>query len=138
MNKTIVKKESTKEFIELKTEDKEKQKDIIITNIIHSMCMPANLKGYYYIRDAIKMVVDDVEYISEVTKMLYPEIAEKYKTLSSKVERAIRTAISITFDRGNIEELSKYFDAKYFESDKKPKNSEFIANIAEKVKFEIE
>ena len=138
MNNTIVKKESTKEFIKLKTEDKEKQKEIIITNIMHSMCIPANLKGYYYIRDAIKMVVNDVEYISEVTKMLYPEIAEKYKTLSSKVERAIRTAISITFERGNIEELSKYFDAKYFESDKKPKNSEFIANIAEKVKFEIE
>ena len=137
MNNTIVKKESTKEFIKLNTEDKEKQKEIIITNIIHSMCMPANLKGYYYIRDAIKMVVNDVEYISEVTKMLYPEIAEKYKTLSSKVERAIRTAIAITFERGNME-LWKYFDAKYFDSDKKPKNSEFIANIAEKVKFEIE
>ena len=58
--------------------------------------------------------------------------------ISSKVERAIRTAIAITFERGNMEELSKYFDAKYFDSDKKPKNSEFIANIAEKVKFEIE
>ena len=138
MNNTLRTKESTKEFIEIKTDDKDKQKEIIITNIIHSMCMPANLKGYYYIRDAVKMVVDDVEYISEVTKMLYPEIAEKYKTLSSKVERAIRTAISITFERGNKAELSKYFEEKYLSTDKRPKNSEFIANIAEKVKFEIE
>ena len=101
MNKTVVEKQITKEFIEIKTNDKEKQKEIIITNIIHSMGMPANIKGYYYIRDAIKSVMENVNNINKITKVLYPEIADKYKTISSKVERSIRTAITITFDRGN-------------------------------------
>lgn len=138
MNKTVVEKQITKEFIEIKTNDKEKQKEIIITNIIHSMGMPANIKGYYYIRDAIKSVMENVNNINKITKVLYPEIADKYKTISSKVERYIRTAITITFDRGNKNILEKYFDEKYITGNKRPKNSEFIAIIADKINLELE
>ena len=106
-----------------------------ITNIIHEIGVPAHIKGYMYLREAITMVVNDMELLSAVTKELYPSIAKKYKTTASRVERAIRHAIEVAWGRGQIEAINKLFGYTVHNDKGKPTNSEFIAIIADKLKL---
>lgn len=106
-----------------------------ITNIIHEIGVPAHIKGYMYLREAITMVVNDMELLSAVTKELYPSIAKKYNTTASRVERAIRHAIEVAWGRGQIEAINKLFGYTIHNEKGKPTNSEFIAIIADKLRL---
>lgn len=109
--------------------------DVAVTNIIHEMGVPAHIKGYQYLRDAIKFVVDEVNLLGGVTKELYPMIAQKYVTTPSRVERAIRHAIELAWDRGNTEMMNKFFGYTINLQRGKPTNSEFIAMVADKLRI---
>lgn len=102
-----------------------------VTSIIHDIGIPAHLKGYRYIREAILLVVEDMDMIDAVTKILYPTVARKFDTTASRVERAIRHAIEVAWDRGDLETLQKYFGYTVSNAKGKPTNSEFIAMIAD-------
>lgn len=115
---------------------KEKNMDVAVTNIIHEMGVPAHIKGYHYLRDAILMVIDEISLLGAVTKELYPMIAQKYNTTASRVERAIRHAIELAWDRGNVEMMNKFFGYTINLERGKPTNSEFIAMIADKLRIE--
>lgn len=115
---------------------KEKNLDVAVTNIIHEMGVPAHIKGYHYLRDAILMVIDEINLLGAVTKELYPMIAQKYHTTPSRVERAIRHAIELAWDRGNVEMMNKFFGYTINLERGKPTNSEFIAMIADKLRIE--
>ena len=106
-----------------------------ITNIIHEIGVPAHIKGYMYLREAITMVVNDMELLSAVTKELYLSIAKKYNTTASRVERAIRHAIEVAWGRGQIEAINKLFGYTVHNDKGKPTNSEFIAIIADKLRL---
>ena len=106
-----------------------------ITNIIHEVGVPAHIKGYMYLREAITMVVNDMELLSAVTKELYPSIAKKYNTTASRVERAIRHAIEVAWGRGQVEAINKLFGYTVHGEKGKPTNSEFIAIIADKLRL---
>jgi len=116
---------------------KPKNLDISITNIIHEMGVPAHIKGYHYLRDAILMVVNEINLLGAITKELYPMIAQKYETTPSRVERAIRHAIELAWDRGNVEMMNKYFGYTINLERGKPTNSEFIAMVADKLRIEV-
>ncbi|MEN0649760.1 sporulation transcription factor Spo0A [Caldifermentibacillus hisashii] len=113
-----------------------KSLDASITNIIHEIGVPAHIKGYMYLRDAISMVYNDIELLGSITKVLYPDIAKKYNTTASRVERAIRHAIEVAWSRGNIESISNLFGYTVSMSKAKPTNSEFIAMVADKLRLE--
>jgi two-component system response regulator (stage 0 sporulation protein A) len=115
---------------------KPKNLDVAVTNIIHEMGVPAHIKGYHYLRDAILKVIEDVNLLGAVTKELYPMIAHKYQTTPSRVERAIRHAIELAWDRGNIEMMTKFFGYTINLERGKPTNSEFIAMVADKLRIE--
>lgn len=106
-----------------------------ITNIIHEIGVPAHIKGYLYLREAIGMVVNDIELLSAVTKELYPSIAKKYNTTSSRVERAIRHAIEVAWSRGQVETINRLFGYTIHNDKGKPTNSEFIAMVADKLRL---
>ncbi|MGB3964710.1 MAG: sporulation transcription factor Spo0A [Tepidanaerobacteraceae bacterium] len=108
-----------------------------ITNIIHEIGIPAHIKGYFYIREAISMVINAVELLSAVTKELYPSIAKKYNTTPSRVERAIRHAIEVAWNRGCVETLNNLFGFTTTKDRGKPTNSEFIALISDKLRLEL-
>ena len=108
-----------------------------VTNIMHDLGVPAHIKGYQYLRDAILMVVDNLETINSITKLLYPEIAKKYKTSPSRVERAIRHAIEVAWNRGQIDIMNEIFRYTISDGKGKPTNSEFIAMIADKLILEM-
>lgn len=110
--------------------------ELEITNIIHEIGVPAHIKGYQYIRYAISMVVDDVDLLSAVTKELYPAIAKKFNTTPSRVERAIRHAIEVAWNRGKIDTIDRLFGYTVHTDKGKPTNSEFIAIIADKLRLE--
>ncbi|GEN45269.1 sporulation transcription factor Spo0A [Alkalibacillus haloalkaliphilus] len=110
--------------------------DANITSIIHEVGVPAHIKGYLYLREAIAMVYHDIELLGSITKVLYPDIAKKYNTTASRVERAIRHAIEVAWNRGNIDSLSAIFGYTVSVSKAKPTNSEFIAMIADKLRLE--
>lgn len=110
--------------------------DTTITAIIKEIGVPAHIKGYAFIREAIQMVYTDVELLGSVTKVLYPDIATKYNTTASRVERAIRHAIEVAWNRGNYEVISKMFGYTVHHLKSKPTNSEFIAMIADKIRLE--
>lgn len=112
-----------------------KNLDVEVTNIIHQMGVPAHIKGYQYLRDAIIFVVEDINLLGAVTKELYPMIAEKYQTTSSRVERAIRHAIELAWDRGNVEMMNRFFGYTINLERGKPTNSEFIAMVADKLRL---
>ena len=101
------------------------------------MGVPAHIKGYHYLRDAILMVINEINLLGAVTKELYPMIAQKYQTTSSRVERAIRHAIELAWDRGNVEMMTKYFGYTINLERGKPTNSEFIAMVADKLRVEL-
>ncbi len=107
-----------------------------VTAIIHEIGVPAHIKGYQYLREAIGLAVDDMEIINAVTKVLYPAVAKKFNTTSSRVERAIRHAIEVAWDRGDLETLQKYFGYTVSNAKGKPTNSEFIAMIADRISLE--
>lgn len=107
-----------------------------ITNIIHEIGVPAHIKGYLYLREAITMVVESVELLSAVTKELYPSIAKKYNTTPSRVERAIRHAIEVAWSRGKIDTINNLFGYTVHNDKGKPTNSEFIAMVADKLRLE--
>ena len=106
-----------------------------VTKIIHQIGVPAHIKGYQYLRSAILMAIDDDEVINSVTKVLYPSVAKKYQTTTSRVERAIRHAIAVAWDRGDVDTLNSYFGYTIQNSRGKPTNSEFIAMIADNLRL---
>ena len=106
-----------------------------VTSIIHEIGVPAHIKGYQYLREAIIIAVDDMDVINAVTKILYPEVAKRFGTTASRVERAIRHAIEVAWDRGDLDTLQKYFGFTVNSSKGKPTNSEFIAMIADRLQL---
>ena len=110
-----------------------------VTRIIHQIGVPAHIKGYQYLRTAILMTISDSDIINSVTKILYPSVAKKYQTTTSRVERAIRHAIEVAWDRGDVDTLNSYFGYTIQNSRGKPTNSEFIAMIADdlRLKYKI-
>lgn len=107
-----------------------------ITNIFITVGIPAHIKGYQFLREAIKMAIDNPEIINSITKKLYPSIAEKFETSPSKVERAIRHAIEVAWNRGKIENINSLFGVKVYSNNEKPTNGEFIALVADKMLLE--
>ncbi len=108
-----------------------------VTEIIHQIGVPAHIKGYQYLRDAIMLAIGDDQIINAVTKRLYPAVAKKHGTTSSRVERAIRHAIEVAWDRGDVDVLNSYFGYTIHNSRGKPTNSEFIAMIADKFRLQL-
>ena len=106
-----------------------------VTKIIHQIGVPAHIKGYQYLRSAILMTINDNDVINSVTKILYPTVAKKYKTTTSRVERAIRHAIEVAWDRGDVDTLNSYFGYTIQNTRGKPTNSEFIAMIADNLRL---
>ncbi len=110
--------------------------EYVVTDMIHRIGIPAHIKGYHYLRTAIILSINDSEMINSVTKLLYPTVAQRYSTTSSRVERAIRHAIEIAWDRGDVDVLNSLFGYTIHTSRGKPTNSEFIALIADKLRLE--
>ncbi len=106
-----------------------------VTKIIHQIGVPAHIKGYQYLRTAILMTVNDSDIINSVTKVLYPSVAKQYRTTTSRVERAIRHAIEVAWDRGDVDTLNSYFGYTIQNNRGKPTNSEFIAMIADNLRL---
>lgn len=111
--------------------------EVKVTEILHQIGVPAHIKGYHYLRDSIIMSIEQPEIINAVTKQLYPSVAKKYSTTSSRVERAIRHAIEVAWDRGDVEVLNSYFGYTIQGSRGKPTNSEFIAMISDKLRLQL-
>ncbi|MBQ1389325.1 MAG: sporulation transcription factor Spo0A [Clostridia bacterium] len=111
--------------------------EITVTDILHRIGVPAHIKGYHYLRDSIIMCVEDADMINSVTKQLYPAVALKYDTTPSRVERAIRHAIEVAWDRGDVDVLNSYFGYTIHTGRGKPTNSEFIAMISDKLMLNI-
>jgi len=107
-----------------------------VTNIIHEIGVPAHIKGYHYLRDAIIMSVNDIEMLNSITKVLYPTIAKKYQTTPSRVERAIRHAIEVAWSRGKMDTIDELFGYTVSNGKGKPTNSEFVALISDKIRLE--
>jgi two-component system response regulator (stage 0 sporulation protein A) len=106
-----------------------------VTQIIHQIGVPAHIKGYQYLRTAILLTIKDSDIINSVTKVLYPSVAKKYATTTSRVERAIRHAIEVAWDRGDVDTLNSYFGYTIQNNRGKPTNSEFIAMIADNLRL---
>ena len=126
-------------YIDIPKENKKSEDNLeaLVTNVIHELGVPAHIKGYQYLREAIMMVINDIDIINQITKQLYPEIAEKYKTTPSRVERAIRHAIEVAWARGQADAVENIFGYTISAAKGKPTNSEFIAMIADKLRLEL-
>ncbi len=110
--------------------------EILVTNVIHDVGIPAHIKGYRYLRYAILLAVQDMDILNSITKQLYPEIAKEFQTTADRVERAIRHAIIVAWERGMPEQMQEYFGYALKQGSGKPTNSEFIAMIADKIRLE--
>lgn len=121
---------------ENKSEYIERNLESDVTNIIHELGVPAHIKGYQYLRDGIIMTVKDMEMMNSITKILYPTIAKKHQTTASRVERAIRHAIEVAWNRGKMDTIDELFSYTINMGKGKPTNSEFIALIADKIRLE--
>ena len=119
-----------------KTEREESDLESDVTDIIHEIGVPAHIKGYQYLRDAIMMSVEDMEMLNSITKVLYPTIAKKYQTTPSRVERAIRHAIEVAWSRGKMDTIDALFGYTINMGKGKPTNSEFVALIADKIRIQ--
>ena len=109
-----------------------------VTKLMLDLGVPAHLKGYHYIRTAVLMAVDDMELVSSVTKLLYPDIAKEYKTTGQKVERAIRNAIEVSWQRGNMDAMERIFGFSAHTGKGRPTNSEYIARLADELQLHEE
>ena len=121
--------------VALQAEDKTADIETQVTQIIHQIGVPAHIKGYQYLRTAILLTIKDSDVINSVTKVLYPSVAKKYSTTTSRVERAIRHAIEVAWDRGDVDTLNSYFGYTIQNNRGKPTNSEFIAMIADNLRL---
>lgn len=121
----------------LRMPDQELEIEMRVTNIIHQIGVPAHIKGYQYLREAIIMTIHDMESINAITKILYPSVAKKFKTTPSRVERAIRHAIEVAWDRGDVDILQEYFGFTVSGTKGKPTNSEFISMVADRLRLEL-
>ena len=126
------------QYIDIAPEDKKNEENLeaLVTNVIHEVGVPAHIKGYQYLREAIMMVIGDIDVINQITKQLYPDIARKYKTTPSRVERAIRHAIEVSWNRGSIDYMEELFGHSVDFDKAKPTNSEFIVTVADKLRLE--
>ena len=124
-------------YINVNTIKSEDHLEALVTNVIHGVGVPAHIKGYQYLREAIILVVNDIDVINQITKTLYPQIAHKFKTTPSRVERAIRHAIEVAWGRGEVELMENIFGYTVSAAKGKPTNSEFIAMIADKLRLEL-
>ena len=115
----------------------ERDTEVVISDIMRQIGVPAHIKGYQYLRTAIDLSINDAEMLEGVTKLLYPTIAKMYSTTSSRVERAIRHAIEVAWNRGDVDVLSSYFGYTIQSDRGKPTNSEFIAMIADRIKLSM-
>ena len=111
--------------------------EAMVTNIIHEIGVPAHIKGYQYLREAIIIAVEDMDVINAITKVLYPQVAKTFQTTPSRVERAIRHAIEVAWDRGDLDTLQRFFGYTVSNTKGKPTNSEFIALIADKLQLQM-
>ena len=138
-NNNYVIKEPKTQYIEIPYGDEKSEDSLeaLVTNVIHEVGVPAHIKGYQYLREAIMMVVGDIDIINQITKQLYPDIAQKYHTTPSRVESAIRHAIEVAWGRGEPSTVESIFGYTVSASKGKPTNSEFIAMIADKLRLEI-
>lgn len=115
----------------------ERDYELEVTEVLHQMGIPAHVKGYQYLRDAILYIMDDINLLGAVTKELYPLVGEKYNTSASRVERAIRHAIELAWNRGNVDMMIQYFGYTINTEKGKPTNSEFIAMVADKIRLSM-
>ena len=111
--------------------------ETLVTSIIHEIGVPAHIKGYQYLREAIIIAVNDMDVINAITKVLYPQVAKTFQTTPSRVERAIRHAIEVAWDRGDLDTLQRFFGYTVSNTKGKPTNSEFIALIADKLQLQL-
>ena len=111
--------------------------EVTVTDILHQIGVPAHIKGYHYLRTSIMLAIENRDIINHITKELYPTVAKQYKTTSTRVERAIRHAIEVAWDRGDVDVLNSYFGYTIHNQKGKPTNSEFVAMIADKICLKI-
>lgn len=135
----FITKDTKQQYIDISKEEikKEENLEALVTNVIHEVGVPAHIKGYQYLREAIMMVVNDIDVINQITKSLYPKIAYKFNTTPSRVERAIRHAIEVAWGRGDQKTVENIFGYTISAAKGKPTNSEFIAMIADKLRLEL-
>ncbi len=138
-NVNFIARETKVPYIEIQNKNVKKEENIeaLVTNLIHEVGVPAHIKGYQYLREAIIMVIGDIEMINQITKTLYPKIALRFSTTPSRVERAIRHAIEVAWGRGQQEAVEIIFGYTISAQKGKPTNSEFIAMIADKLRLEL-
>ena len=137
-NNNFMIRESGRKYIEISKEKRGVDSlEAVVTNMIHEVGVPAHIKGYQYLREAIMMVVHDIDVINQITKSLYPQIAQKFETTPSRVERAIRHAIEVAWGRGETTVMENIFGYTISAAKGKPTNSEFIAMIADKLRLEL-
>lgn len=134
---TVIRQDTATEMKSYHVSFQPKDLEVEVTNVMHDIGVPAHIKGYQYLRDAIIMVVNDLEVINSITKQLYPSIAKEYNTTPSRVERAIRHAIEVAFGRGQTETIDSMFGYTVNMGKGKPTNSEFIAMIADRLRLEL-
>ena len=136
---SIITREIKNQYIDISpsTIKNEENLEALVTNVIHEVGVPAHIKGYQYLREAIIMAVSDIDMINQITKQLYPEIAQRYHTTPSRVERAIRHAIEVAWGRGKQDVVERIFGYTVSADKGKPTNSEFIAMIADKLRLEL-
>ena len=130
---------SKQQYIDIPNNSANKEENIeaLVTNVIHEVGVPAHIKGYQYLREAIIMVINDIDVINQITKCLYPQIANKFHTTPSRVERAIRHAIEVAWGRGEQKTVENIFGYTISAAKGKPTNSEFIAMISDKLRLEL-
>lgn len=123
----------------LETVPRQKEEDLegVVTNMLHEIGIPAHIKGYHYLRDSILMAIEDMDVLNAITKILYPTVAKRYQTTSSRVERAIRHAIEVAWSRGKVDILDDLFGYTVSNGKGKPTNSEFIALIADTIRLDL-
>ena len=135
----FITRETKQQYIDIPKDETKKEENLeaLVTNVIHEVGVPAHIKGYQYLREAIMMVVNDIDVINQITKSLYPKIAFKFNTTPSRVERAIRHAIEVAWGRGDQRIVENIFGYSVNALKGKPTNSEFIAMIADKLRLEL-
>ena len=121
----------------IKSQSSQTNIETMVTSIIHEIGVPAHIKGYQYLREAIILAVEDMDVINAITKVLYPQVAKTFQTTPSRVERAIRHAIEVAWDRGDLDTLQRFFGYTVSNTKGKPTNSEFIALIADKLQLQL-